>query len=134
MFVALLELFDSVSHIILINKLQHYDIRGLANNLVYSYLTNRQQCVSINIVNSNLEYVTHGVPQGSILGPLLFLIYINDLPYCLQTIPRFFADYTALLISENILEKTLNIFQSELCNVEKWMYFNNISVNPKKLF
>jgi len=87
--------------------------------IIYSYLSTRQQCVSINNVNSNLEYVTYRVLQGSILGPLLFLIYINDLPYCLQTIPRFFADDISLLISENILEKTPNIFQSELCNVEK---------------
>jgi len=120
-FLDIKKAFDFVSHIKLINKLQHYGICGLANNLIYSYLCNRQKCVSINTVNSNLDYVTYGVPHGSILGPLLFLIYINDLPYCLQTIPKFFADDTALLISENILKKILNIYQSELCNVEKWM-------------
>ena len=71
-FVDIKKAFDCVSHKKLIKKLDHYGIRGIANNLIESYLTNRKQFVSINNTNSNLTSIEYGVPQGSILGPLLF--------------------------------------------------------------
>ena len=87
MFLDIKKAFHSVSHIKLLKKLEHYGIRGVANQLLESYLTNRKQFVSIRNVSSSLKSINFGVPQGSILGLLLFLIYINDLPNCLKTVP-----------------------------------------------
>ena len=89
--------FDTVNHAILLGKLHHYGIRGVALSLIESYLTERQQCVQINNVISELDFISHGVPQGSILGPLLFLLYINDISLCSDILNIFlFVDDTAI--------------------------------------
>ena len=96
--------FDTVNHQILLNKLDHYGIRGLCYNIIHSYLENRTQFVNIQSINSPSQFIRCGVPQGSILGPLLFLVYINDLPNALSCNSRFYADDTCLVLSDSSLD------------------------------
>ena len=97
-FVDLQKAFDTVNHDILIDKLDHYGIRGASKNWFSSYLTNRSQFVSILGFDSSTKPIPHGVPQGSVLGPLLFLIYINDLHFAIKNSKVYhFADDTNLL-------------------------------------
>ena len=96
--------FDTVDHDILLSKLEHYGIRGLANNWFKSYLTNRNQYVSINGFDSALKEMKYGVPQGSVLGPLLFLIYINDLHCAIKysTTPSLCRDTNFLYVAKSL--------------------------------
>ena len=97
-FVNLKKAFNTVEHDILLSKLEHYSICSLANYWFKCYLSNRKQYVSINGYDSNLADVKFGVPQGSVLGPLLFLIYINDLNQALRFCKvHHFADDTKLI-------------------------------------
>ena len=132
-FIDLQKAFDTVDHQILLKKMEHYGIRGLANNWFKSYLTNRQQFVSINGFNSSKQTMKYGVPQGSVLGPLLFLIYINDLHQAiLFSNVHHFADDTNLLVVGKTLkkiQKQINIDLKFLC---KWLKANKISLNASK--
>ena len=105
--------FDTVDHQTLLKKLEHYGIRGTANKWFKSYLKNRMQFVSINGVSSETILMLLGVPQGSILGPLLFLIYINDFHQSvIYSSARHFADDTNLILcnkSIKTIQKQLNI-------------------------
>ena len=77
-FLDLCKAFDAVDHSILLQKLPYYGIRGQALSLIQSYLTNRKQYTTINGVKSDTKFIACGVPQGSVLGPLLFILYINE--------------------------------------------------------
>ena len=88
--------FDTVDHQFLIAKLSHHGIRGIVNDWFRSYLSKRSQFVSVAHAASDIKFIRHGVPQGSVLGPLFFLIYINDLPDNLESKPKVFADDTSL--------------------------------------
>ena len=125
--------FDSVNHQIILKKLDKYGVRGIPHRLINSYLTNRKQYVAMNYYHSSLKLVKCGVPQGSLLRPLLFLVFINDLPNCSFNItPRLYADDTCLIISKdnlNGLEKKAN---SELKIVYNWTVQNKIAINPLK--
>ena len=90
--------FDTVSHSILLHKLEHYGIRGVALKLLNSFLTNRMQYIVHQNLCTDTVINKFGVPQGSNLGPLLFLIFINDIPNALVSLPRLFADDTCLVI------------------------------------
>ena len=132
-FLDLTKAFETVNHSILLYKLEHYGIRGIVNNFFGSFLTNRNQCVAINNTNFSLKSLDIGVPQGSILGPLFFSIYINDISNSVKCTPRLFADDTCLLMrapSINILENQL---KDELNNICNWISANNSTVNSKKL-
>ena len=125
--------FDTVNHEILLSKLHHYGIRDNAYAWLKSYLCNRTQFVSYNTYKSSEKVITCGVPQGSILGPLLFLIYINDLSkICCFTTPFLFADDTNLLHHNKdpkILEKEIN---QDLDKISEWLKANRLSLNIKK--
>ena len=103
LFMDLGKAFDTVSHKILLYKLHHYGIRGSAYALIKNYLTSRNQFVTFNNTSSSTKPINIGVPQGSILGPLLFLIYINDLPNAINSTPRLFADDTCLILRQSSL-------------------------------
>ena len=90
--------FDTANHEILLSKLQHYGVTGIANDWMRSFLTNRKQYTSINGYDSTPQDITHGVPQGSVLGSLLFILFINDLHISVKTSKvHHFADDTNLL-------------------------------------
>ena len=111
--------FDKVSHARLLYKLQWYGIRGRASNWVQNFLTGRKQQVVMEGKNSKESWVTSGVPQGSVLGPILFLIYINDLPDGVKSQVRLFADDTILY--RNILKtQDERILQEDLRRLENW--------------
>ena len=124
--------FDSVSHDILLKKLEKYGIRGNVLSLFKSYLHSRTQFVKINDHVSSFLNIEFGVPQGSILGPLLFLIYINDLPNATNFFIRLFADDTFLCSqNENILSLE-NEVNNELEKVYCWLASNKLTLNVNK--
>ena len=99
-FLDLRKAFDTINHTILIKKLEKYGIRGLPLQLLASYLTDRQQYTIVNQYKSKSRDVIFGIPQGSTLGPLLFNIYINDLPLASNSTIHLFADDTNLTLSQ----------------------------------
>ena len=122
--------FGTVDHEILLNKLQFYGVRGTINKLIRSYLSERRQYVFVNGSRSSLSKVEYGVPLGSVLGQLLFLIYINDLSNCTSNSPRLFADDTCLIFHN--LSRQEQLCNNELKKVIHWMRVNKLIVNPVK--
>ena len=132
-FIDLRKAFDTVNHNILLSKLVHYGIRDNLLKWFESYLSGRQQYVEYNGNSSDLRGITCGVPQGSVLGPLLFLIYINDLPNISKTLKKkLFADDTNIYYeADNIyeLERTVN---KELKHLNQWLIVNRLALNISK--
>ena len=132
-FCDLSKAFDTLDHEILLSKLDHYGIRGSLLKWLKSYLTNRQQFVDMDGTQSHLLPITVGVPQGSILGPLLFLIYINDLPAAVSDLtPIMFADDTNLVVKGENLSELMKTINSELVSLSDYFKANKLKLNADK--
>ena len=132
-FIDLKKAFDTVDHNILVKKLEHYGIRGLAKYWVCSYLESRRQYVCINDSNSYCLDVKCGVPQGSILGPALFILYVNDMCNVSKSLKSIlFADDTNLFYAGNDLDEVCKIVSRELNILHIWFQVNKLSLNVAK--
>lgn len=132
-FVDLAKAFDTVDHKILLKKLNHYGIRGTALNWFESYLLNRVQYVMVNRAKSRSANVICGVPQGSILGPILFLLYINDLNIVSNIVRMImFADDTNLFLTGKSVKEIEESLNRELGLLAEWFQANLLSVNVSK--
>ena len=130
-FADLKKAFDTVDHNILLRKLDYNGIRGIANEWFCSYLKKRKQFVSIQNNMSSIKGILTGVPQGSVLGPLLFLIYINDLHKSIRFSKTYhFADDTSITQSNPLLDRLSKQVNKDLSN---WLSANKLSLNVKKV-
>ena len=132
-FMNLSKAFDTIDHDILLSKLHHYGFRGISQEWFSSYLSNRKQFVSYNTGMSQCVNIRCGVPQGSILGPLLFIFYMNDICHTSELLKTIlFANDTTCFYSHKnvkILCETVNSELKEMCN---WFKANKLSLNAKK--
>lgn len=131
-FCDLSKAFDVINHSILVSKLEYYGFRGIVKDWLVSYLSNRTQYVEIENNKSETSDIDCGVPQGSILGPLLYLIYVNDISESTAGSILSFADDTSLIISNS---NAISLFQSgntEINNLYDWFCANKLSLNATK--
>lgn len=131
-FLDLTKAFDCVNHRLLCHKLERYGVRGQALQWLTSYLSNRQQFVEVPGGKSSLGCITRGVPQGSILGPLLFLIYINDLPDHIKNDIWLFADDSNVMATGHGEELVQRELADDLGNMETWFQNHQLTVNIGK--
>ena len=132
-FFDLQKAFDTVDHSILLHKLYNYGVRGVMYNWIRSYLSNRKQYSVVNGVSSHTGNVSCGVPQGSVLGPLLFLIYVNDI---YKSVPdgnlKLFADDTNLFLCGSDLHLLEKLANEYLKKMEDWFSANKLTLNINK--
>ena len=132
-FIDLSKAFDTVNHKILLGKLDHYGIRGNALDLLESYLSDRKQFVQIEKSKSRTRSVSCGVPQGSVLGPLLFLLFINDLPVsCPMGKVRIFADDTTIFFHSDSIENIIETASTIMTQLTSWFNANKLTLNADK--
>ena len=128
--VNLQKISDTIDHQILLAKLDHYGIRGVSNDWFKSYLSNCYQFVSINGYDSGLAAINCGVPQGSVLGPLLFLLCVYDLNQAIKSCKaHHFVDDTNFLCLSNSIKKLEKLVNGDLKHLVNWRNANKISLN-----
>jgi retron-type reverse transcriptase len=121
--------FDSVDHHLLCEKIR---LAGMEPDWFRSYLSNRKQTVCVNGVFSSQKTIQCGVPQGSILGPLCYLLYCNDMPSCVKCKMIMYADDTILIVSHKNLDQLSNILSDELSHCFHWLANNRLSMHKGK--
>ncbi len=133
LFVDLRKAFDTVNHDILLAKLYNYGIRGVMYNWLCDYLSNRRQYTTVNGNNSDIHFINCGVPQGSVLGPLLFLIYVNDIQRALpNSNPKLFADDTNIFVVGKSLNEVELKANECLNQLQMWCSANKLTINFDK--
>ena len=124
--------FDTMNHDTLLNKMNHYGIRGSANNLFASFLANKKHYVFLNHIQSNYRYIKCGVPQGSILGPLFFTLYINDVSSSTTSASKLYAKDTCLILYDDSISNLKYMIKGEINVVNKWIIANKLTLNTSK--
>ena len=125
--------FDLLNHSILLHKLKHYGVRGLALDWFASYLKNRFHYISINTANSSLALITNGIPQGSILGPILYFLYVNDI-FTVHSFGKviLYTDDTIIIVTAKSLNDFNVIAHKALLDYVNWFSYNLLALNQKK--
>ena len=132
-FIDLKKAFDTVDHGILFDKMKFCGISGTEHDWLRLYLNNRKQFCKVNGVSSDIKDIDIAVPQGSCLGPLPFLLYINDLPFALKKVEtNMYADDSMISCSSKTLDELLRVLNAELIDIEKWLQGNKLSLNVVK--
>lgn len=133
LFLDVAKAFDTVSHDILLDKLYKYGFRGPFHKILQSFLSDRSQLVSVGKIRSCHVHLKAGVPQGSILSPLLFNLYVNDMHNVLSNCKLFqYADDTALIATHINLAGAMNILQDDTMKIFDWFNSNLLKINPEK--
>ena len=133
LFLDLKKAFDTVNHDILIEKLKLYGFQKQSLSWFKSYLKDRKQFCKINQTQSSIRNVRCGIPQGSTLGPLLFFIYMNDLPNCLdESVPSIFTDDTNISVNATTIDQISVKLNTEIQKIHAWLTTNKLTLNTTK--